>query len=209
MKKQNDNYDTYEKMTNIFLLCREIAQVTAIYKKFIEKIPNRNAKEITVIFDRLFFDYIIINWAKICGSFGESLHYHNVFKGTLMPPDEVKNNFLLAMNYTNEDYEKMHTHLLTWRDKLLAHFDFKDAYDLRYENYFNKIEIQCESIAQSTICYFEKEAKKNQSLQCWIPAIPKNKTLQEISSDLKSQWHTFPLGISEAQLDEIIRVLHS
>ena len=61
MKKQNDNYDTYEKMTNIFLLCREIAQVTAIYKKFIEKIPDRNAKEITVVFDRLFFDYIIIN----------------------------------------------------------------------------------------------------------------------------------------------------
>ena len=209
MEKQNNIYDTFEKMVNVYLLCREIAQATAIYKKFIEKVPNRNCKEFTVILDRMFFDYIIINWAKICGPFGESLHFHNVFKGTLMPPDEVKNNFLHAMNYTDEDYQKMHTHLLMWRDKLLAHFDFNDAYDLKHENYFNEIEIQCESIAQSTICYFEREAKKNQSQQCWIPTIQKNKSLQDISSDLKSQWHTFPLGVSETQLDEIIRIIQS
>lgn len=201
-------YNPYEKLVNVYMLCMEIVQVSSLYKSLRNEIENRNQHEITVILSRLMFDYIIINWAKVCGGKGETLHICKVFPNAGYPIDVVRSDFLTAMGLSKEQYEVMHTHLLDWRDKLLAHFDFGKAFALTHNaSFFDNIQPQCRSIAQSVIKAFDKAYLDNPDFKCSLCGDNRIFKLNEIADILRQKLRDYPIDCSLSKWREILQDL--
>ena len=86
-------------------------------------------------------DEIIIIWNIVFGNKRNQMHLKNVVSWIKFPCEEVKNNFILAMNINDEQYEVMHQELLNWRNKLVAHIDIDCVFDneMRFETKYYKI----------------------------------------------------------------------
>lgn len=201
-------YNPYEKLVNVFLLCLEVVHVAELYRDFCVEVIDRNKLDITVIFDRILFDYIVVNWAKICGPNSETLHFVTVFTEAGYSADSVRNDFFKAIDLSYDEYKKMHTHLLTWRDKLIAHFDFAKAYDLTHNaEYFEKIQPQCKSIAESVIKAFDAAGEKNPEIECGIRYASLNFKLKKIAGILQRQLTDYPKDCSCAKWKHILQKL--
>lgn len=201
-------YNPYEKLVDVFLLCLEVVHVAELYKSYCTEIKDRNKLDITVIFDRLLFDHIVINWAKICGPHSETLHFETVFKETGYSPDSVRDDFLTAIELSFDEYKEMHTHLLTWRDQLIAHFDFRKAYNLVHNaEYFNKIQPQCRSIAESVIKAFIAAGEANPEFECGINLAPRNFKLKEIAEMLRHKLTDYPKDCSCSKWKGVLQKL--
>lgn len=204
----NAQFDPYEKLINVFLLSLEVVKINQLYNDFCANIEDRNRLEITVIFDRILFDYIVINWAKICGPHSETLHFYTVFREAGYSVDLVRDDFLKAIELSYEEYQKMHSHLLTWRNKIIAHFDFNKAYNLTLNaEYFSKIQPQCRSIAESVIKAFIAAGQKYPDFKCGVHLASKNFKLIEIAQMLQQIPTNYPIGFSSSKWKAILQEL--
>jgi len=107
-----------------------------------------------------------------------------------------------------DEYKEMHTHLLTWRDQLIAHFDFCKAYNLIHNaEYFNKIQPQCRSIAESVIKAFITAGKKNPEFECGVYSAQRNFKLKEIAEMLQHKLTDYPTDCSYSKWKGVLQKL--
>ena len=189
------NYDTYEKLLQTWLLCRETVQVYSLYKKFFEQATSKSAGETAIILSNICYDHVILNWAKLCGACSQSLHFKNVFQGIGFSADMVRDNFLNAINCTGEEYQEIWGHLCDLRNWVVAHFDFSYVYKFHpNDQFFNKIPVQCRSIAKSVVRAFEEEYKQFPQRTVRINILPEPVLLCDVVSHLKTEWRESPNG---------------
>lgn len=194
MVEKTSYIDAYEKLIQLWILCRQIVQVYSLHRFFLSRAIGEKSSETMILMSNVCYDYIVINWAKICGSDKENLHYKNVFSHTCVSPDVVRDKFLHAPNFTTGEYEIYWAHLRKLRNCGLAHFDFDQVYKLKSnDQFFDKIPVQCTCIAESVICAFEEECKLFPQRQCSISARSRPVSLFDIVKHLKEEWRACPL----------------
>ena len=106
----------------------------------------------------------------------------------------MRDNFLYELKFTEGEYIVYWNHFRELRNQGLAHFDFHKVYELKPNNlYFDKIPVQCVSIAKSVVYTFEEEYKLFPQRQCSITAQPHPVLLSDIVKHLKEEWRVYPI----------------
>lgn len=197
----------YEKLIQQYQICSEVIKVNSLFNILHESGIEPNCSEFLVLLDHMAYDYILINWAKLFGSEKQDLYFGKVFCNHIYSAEDVKISFLKKMNVCESEYNALHKSLRAWRDKVIAHFDFKDVFTITHnDNNFSSISTQCQSLRESIIMAVRCGAKLYPGQELNIPDAERNKTLDKIADDLENDSCDFPRDVTEATIKEMLGV---
>ncbi len=185
----NINYENLDKLYQIYHICQEIYLSFDLYAVLKDNYPtDHDQTEKIILIKNALLDFCVVNWGKILGNLNDKMNIEKILQDIGVIPEDMKKEYLNALQYENDEYDRMWQNLKDWRDKIIAHLDYKDVIGKKISTcYFEKIPIQCKSIAFYIIKLF------NDLYQCdkefIFSADGKNYNLYEFSERMRRVWH--------------------